>query len=209
MMTWVSEISGNASMGVCRMAQRPTADNEKTNRKTMKRFLALKSMIRSTMDRQSLDFMPGMPPMPHHGLEPAFAVDQEIGRGDDVLTLLQSLQYLRPFSSLHARLDGPRFQLASAVMEKHHLLLARFDDGFLRNRESRAEVDPQLHVGIHIRLELLIRIVEFEPNFGGTGLRVEGRIDEAHLSGQHGARIIREGRRLPSVQSSRKGSSYS
>lgn len=36
-------------MGVCRIAQSPTAESDKTSKKTMKRFLALNSMIRSTM----------------------------------------------------------------------------------------------------------------------------------------------------------------
>ena len=63
-MTCVSEISGNASIGVCHIAQSPTTENAETSRKTMKRFLALNSMICATLGVQSFIFMPGIPAIP-------------------------------------------------------------------------------------------------------------------------------------------------
>ena len=110
-----------------------------------------------------------------------------------MLTFFQSFQHFGPLPGLHTSFDQAWLELPVAMVEKHDLLLARFDDGFLRDRQASSQVHPQLHVGIHVRLQRFIAIVEFEPNLGRAGLRVQGGIDKAQVTGQHGGRIVGKG----------------
>src|SRR3989304_9923986 len=96
MITWVSLRSGMASRGVFNNAQYPQMTRNVTNRKMMNLLRALYSMILAiiTILTCSLRFAP-------HGqgcnaLQLRCGVDQEIGRGGDLLSRPDAGRYLHP-----------------------------------------------------------------------------------------------------------------
>src|SRR5687767_10369539 len=102
-MTWVSEMSGMASMGIFRIAHQPAMPTPKTNRKTMNRFRALKSIMRSTIPLSSVLHTLHTT---HGGFELALGIQEEIRRRDNVVVFLQALQHLHPVPGPNAELHG-------------------------------------------------------------------------------------------------------
>ncbi|MFO0733546.1 MAG: hypothetical protein U0361_21825 [Nitrospiraceae bacterium] len=136
----------------------------------MKRFLALYSIIRSTMIGHSLIFMPGIPPI--LSTTDFSRLSLSIKKLAEVTMCSPSF---RPVStSDHSPVLTPvlirRGSSFPAQMEKDGLLFVPFDDGFLRDRQTSAQLYLQLHIGIPIRFQLLVSIIELKPHLGGAGL---------------------------------------
>src|SRR5262245_34250878 len=164
-------MSGMASMGMFRMAHQPAMPRPKTHRNTMNRFRALKSIMRATIP---LSLVLHALHTTHRSFELALGVEEEVGRRDDVLVLLQALQHLHPVPRTYAQLHGAPFELSSSQVNEDELPLSRVQDGIAGDHEPRPEWDLQLNVGIHPGLELLPGIRQLKADFGGTRLRLEG-----------------------------------
>src|SRR5215475_12114216 len=172
-MTWVSEMSGIASMGMFRMAHQPAMPRPKINRNTMNRFRALKSIMRSTIP---LSLVLHALHTTHRSFELALGVEEEVSRSDDVLVLLEALQHLHPVPSTHSQLYSTPFELPASEVNEDELPLSRVQNGIGGDHESRPQWDLQRNIGIHPWLELLAGIHQLKANFGGTRLRLEGGV---------------------------------
>jgi hypothetical protein len=79
-------------------------------------------------------------------------------------------------------LDWPRFETAFAFGHQHDLARSRVDNGAERNGRDRglACIGVKHHVGVHIRLQPLVRIGDFDAYADGTRFGPHFRIDERH-----------------------------
>src|SRR5215831_6386119 len=154
-MTWVSEMSGIASIKMFRMAHQPAMPKPKTNRNTMKRLRALKSIMRSTIP---LSLVLHALHATHGSFELALGIQEEVRRRDNVFIFLQSLQHLHPVSGSHAKLHSAPFELPASQVDEDELALSRVQDGIRGDNEPCSERDLQLDISIHAWFESLARI---------------------------------------------------
>ena len=108
-----------------------------------------------------------------------------------MLVLLEALQHLHPVPSTHPQLHGAPFELTASQVNEDELPLSRVQDGIAGDHEPRPEWDFELNVGIHPGLEPLARIHQFEADFGGTRLRLDGGVEERDASLQDRLGVIR------------------
>ena len=70
-----------------------------------------------------------------------------------------------------------RLEVAALVRHEHRLLVAGIQHRLLRDHDSFAVVDFQLHVGKHLRLQLEVRIGNFNARLRRVRGGIERRID--------------------------------
>src|SRR5215467_1229032 len=104
-MTWVSERSGSASSGMCRIVQTEIASNTSAAAITRYRFSAENRIILLII--ASLASHRGQ-----RSAQPRFRVDQEIGPGYHPLALLQPLHHLDLVAGFGSELHFARLELA-------------------------------------------------------------------------------------------------
>ena len=81
-----------------------------------------------------------------------------------------------------AELDRPRLETAITLGHQHDLPGSVVDDGAGGNGGDRSAVcvGVKHHVGVHVRLQPLVRIGDFDPHADGARFRPYFRINEGH-----------------------------
>src|SRR5262249_39780516 len=86
-------------------------------------------------------------------LQPAFGIDQEVGRSNDLLTRLQAAENDEVVIHLRPQPDFALLEIAAFVSDEDQLLRTRIHHRFLRHDQASAVIDLQLGVGVHFRPE--------------------------------------------------------
>src|SRR5215831_14893827 len=94
--TWVSERSGMASSGMCRTVQAAATSAAAVSNSTRPRLRALNSMMRSTMAASARGTGCGRfgGEGGERGAEARLGIDQEVRRGDDLVSLGDAVEHL-------------------------------------------------------------------------------------------------------------------
>ena len=119
-------------------------------------------------------------------LHPAFRIDEEVARDDDLLACHESLCYLHPVSEAPARFHLPGFEEAIAAVHEDGLFEARVEDRIRRDGECGRERDRELHVHEHVRSEHIAGVVQFQAHLQCAG----GGIELGQHLAHHGVELF-------------------
>ena len=124
----------------------------------------------------------------HAGLDAGLGVDEELAGNHDLFTFLQAVDDLHPVTRLDARLHDAGCKPAFPQGHDDPALAVHADEGLAWNHQDPGlEAAVDAHIGIHVGLERLVRIVETEAYGERAGTGIQVGIDVLHLAFPHPA----------------------
>src|SRR5262245_17224208 len=204
-MTWVSERSGMASRRMCRTHHTAPRSAAAVSSRTRTRFLALNSMIRSTIvlvlvsraargcaTRRRLE-------RPQRGPETRLRVDQEVRGHHHILAGAEPGQHLVEALRVAPELYGTRLELTLAAHHEDDPMCARVEHGVLGNGEAVAERHLDRRIDEALGAEIGLRRGHERAHACRPRSRIEERVDggDARREPATRERGSRDGHRLP------------
>src|SRR5262245_22027282 len=187
-MTWVSERSGSASRPMCVRLQTPRKSAAPVSVKTMNRFRAEKSMMRSIIDAPSVlvrrrGSLPGR--RSHLGdrrFQARFGIDEKVGLGHDAFPRGEAFEDLVGTVGSGANLHLPGLDPTLAGLDESHEARSGREHRAVWNGQDAPERTLEDDVRVHLRLQKPVPIWNLDPHLERAGRRVENGSEKSHPS---------------------------
>src|SRR5689334_19085046 len=163
MITCASERSGIASSGALRSDSQPHTANAATNTIVISGLRAHPPITWPMTPGRGVS-LPAIGPPEARRPDPALRRDQEVPGDHDRLPRGHTADDLDHVVGLGAELDLDRLQPSAAEIDEHDAPGAGVDHGRVRNLEPLAEIDRELDVRVHVRLERAILVRDRDPD---------------------------------------------